>query len=162
MTSITTKSPSIADVRTEVTIAASAKETWEALTTRIGDWWPAEFYCGGGQGQPRMILEAKPGGRMAEEWDDGDGLLWGTVVAVQKYKSLQASAVIGPSFGGPHTIFVEFAIEATDKGCVVRHRETAHGFIAEGNVAEKEKGWSFLLQTLKAHLEGVAAPQWQD
>jgi hypothetical protein len=36
------------------------------------------------------------------------------------------------------------------------------GSVGAGQLAEKNKGWGFLLQAVSAHLTGAPAPTWAD
>jgi hypothetical protein len=36
------------------------------------------------------------------------------------------------------------------------------GRISAANIAEKNKGWAFLCNSMKAYVEGEAPPTWQD
>lgn len=147
----------------EVRIEASTADVWQALTDDIGAWWPRAFYCGGGTGTPSFRMEARPGGRMFEDWGDGDGLLWATVVVVQRERSLQLCGTSGPEWGGPSTWVGGFTLEPDGKGTKLRFREAGHGRVDEANLLEKEKGWRFLLDgALRAFCEGRPAPEWKD
>ncbi len=156
------ESARITDYALEVRIAAPSAAVWRALTTDIARWWPSQFYCGaGGKGKPRFELEARPGGRMYEDWGDGDGLLWGTVVNVQAGKRLDIVSTSGPQWGGPSTSFGSFELAADGAGTKLRFTESSFGRVGEATVAEKDKGWRFLLEgALRAHVEGKPAPAW--
>lgn len=154
----------IIDLSLEVHIKADAGTVWQALTDDIGNWWPGPFFCGAGgasSGPPSFKLEAHPGGRMWEDWGAGDGLLWATVVNVVGGKTLELSGTIGPAWGGPNTWFGGFSLEADGAGTKVRFAESGFGRVSEQGAAEKDKGWRFLLETLRSHLEGGEAPSWE-
>ena len=152
----------IYDLAFEVRIAAAPDVVWRALTSDIGRWWPAPFCCGGGQGPPRFTLEAKPGGRMFEDWGSGDGLLWATVVQVQQGKRLDVCGATGPAWGGPSTWFGTFELTADGGATRLRFTESAFGRVTEASQREKEKGWRFLFEgALRAHAEGKAPPTWE-
>ena len=53
-------------------------------------------------------------------------------------------------------------LEADGDGTKLRFSESGFGRITDATVGEKEKGWRFLLETLRAHCEGAEAPQWVD
>lgn len=113
----------VADLHVEVHIAADANTVWEALTSDIGKWWPSAFYCGGGSaGDDRrtIVLDARPGGLMLEDWGNGDGILWATVVNVYAGKTLEMTGVMGPAWGGPSTSYNGFALEEDGDGTRLR------------------------------------------
>lgn len=154
----------VADLSLEVQIAAAPSTVWNALTDDIAAWWPSLFYCGSGSGDGSrsFILEARPGGRMWEDWGAGEGLLWATVVNVVRERTLEMTGTIGPAWGGPATWYGGFALEADGDGTKVRFSESGFGRIADPTLAEKEKGWRFLLESMRAHVEGNQPPQWAD
>jgi len=154
----------ITDIVLEVAIAADPGAVWNALTSDIGQWWPRPFYCGGGTAaEPRFELEAFPGGRMWEDWGDGDGLLWAHVLQVQTGKRLELTGTTSPAWGGPTTWFGTFELSADGSGTRLRFSESGFGRVSEGAAEEKEKGWRYLFGgVLKAHCEGRAAPEWED
>lgn len=151
----------INNLAVEAHISASPAAVWKALTADIGLWWPAEFYTGGEAGSRSFRLEAHPGGRMYEEWEDGGGLLWAQVCTVRPLELLQATGLSFPEWGGPAVNFVSWKLTATDDGCTLRFEEHAFGRSTDDYHSEKTKGWNFLNSTLKAHLEGTSAPKWE-
>ena len=148
-------------VRLEIHIAASTEATWRALTDGIGEWWPAEFYIGGEAGKRSYHLEAKPGGRMYEEWEDGGGLLWGQVFTVIPQKMLQVVGHTFPQWGGPTLLFGTWSLEETEAGTTLRFEDDTLGVSSDADTAEKQKGWVYLMGTLKAHIEGTTPPVWE-
>ena len=99
---------------------------------------------------------------MYEEWDDGGGLLWGTVITVEPAGRLQIVGFGFPNWGGPSQFFADWDLEPDDSGTRLRFSEHAIGRVSESYTAEKDKGWMFLLEAMKAHIEGKPAPVWTD
>ena len=152
----------IAQVSMELDIDATPERVWHALTESIGDWWPAEFFAGGQNGKRRFFLETQPGGRMYEQWDTGGGVLWGTVICSDPNVLLQVLGYSFPNWGGPSQSYNTWELKDNGSGTKLVFSESMLGRVSDGNLAEKDKGWKFLWQTLKAHLEGSVLPQWQD
>jgi uncharacterized protein YndB with AHSA1/START domain len=144
----------------DVTIAGSADEVWKALTEKIGEWWPDDFYAGGATGKRGFQLDAEPGGRMYEHWEGGGGALWGTVVAYEPEKSLQVLGHLFPNWGGPCQWYGTWQLRTDGDQTKLSFSETALGLISETGMEEKDKGWRFLWASLKAHVEGSPAPSW--
>lgn len=160
----------LSDLAMEVRIEASADAVWRALTEEIGAWWPGEFYTGGEPKSRNFVLEARPGGRMYEDWSagggsdgaDGAGLLWATVYTVDPGKLLQVAGLGFPEWGGPSLWMGTWRLETDGDATLLRFQESAIGRIDERYVAEKEKGWNYLFAgVLKAHLEGREPPAWE-
>jgi uncharacterized protein YndB with AHSA1/START domain len=147
----------VADVALEVTLRAAPAAVWRALTDDIGRWWPAAFYCGAGAGPRRFLLEARPGGRMWEDHGGGDGLVWASVIHVQRGRLLELCG----AYAGPLTWVGRFELTASGAGTLVRFSESAIGRLDERTLRGKEQGWRFLLDgCLRAHVEGGAPPAW--
>lgn len=152
----------ICDLSLEVPIQAAPDAVWRALTDDIGRWWPGVFFCGSGPGSPRFVLEPRVGGRMYEDWGNGEGLQWATVVNVHRGKRLELHGVVGPAWGGPTAWYAAFEFIADGKGTRLKFSESGYGRITQDSLREKEKGWRFLWEgALRAYLEGKPAPVWE-
>lgn len=152
----------LSELTMETDIAASPQDVWTALTENIGQWWPADFYAGGEDGSRNFHLEAKPGGRMYEEWADGGGVLWATVYTVEPGKRLQVSGLSFANWGGPSQWLGSWDLSEHNGGTRLRFSEHAIGRVSDDYGADKLKGWEFLWDALKASVEGKAAPEWRD
>lgn len=150
----------IQEVHVEVEIDAPIDKVWTALIDEIGEWWPADFYTGGRDGARTFKIEAEPGGRMMEVWDDGGGLLWGTVVTFDPGVQLQILGSLFPNWGGPSQNFGTWELEIAGSGTRMRYSEHSVGQVSEAGGEERTVGWKFLSDTMKAHVEGEAAPAW--
>lgn len=157
---MTTGNATYAQIQMELTIAADPEAVWQALVDDIGQWWPADFYAGGQQGKRTFKFEAEPGGRMVELWDDGGGLLWGTVITVEPNKRLQALGTLFPNWGGPALNYATWELEKKGSETVLRFSESTMGRLSDDGMEEKDKGWRFLMESMKAHIEGNDAPTW--
>jgi uncharacterized protein YndB with AHSA1/START domain len=146
-------------LRLEVRIDAPRERVWQALVDDFSVWWPADSFNVGGP-TARMTLEPKVGGRMFEDWGDGQGLLWGQVVGLKRPETLQMVSDSFPEWGGPLRNFLTWRLESQGTATVVRLVDAVLGERKAGDPAEKEKGWNFLLAALKAHIEGQPAPVW--
>ena len=151
----------IAQLTMATEINAPPDRVWKALTDNIGEWWPVEFFAGGEDGKRSYICEAHPGGRMFEQWDDGGGLLWGTVICAEPNVRLQVLGVTFPNWGGPSLGYVSWDLSANDNGTTLTFSESMLGRISEANIDEKNKGWAFLCNSMKAYVEGDPPPAWQ-
>ena len=147
----------------ETRIAADPATVWRALTDEMGQWWPDAFYTGGSAHGRTLRLDSRPGGAMIEDWGDGQGLMWGQVVTVDRPRKLEVIGYAFPQWGGPSTWLGTWDLQADGNATVVRFSESAVGRITEEYGADKEKGWRFLFDgALKAYVEGTEPPVWQD
>ena len=159
---MTIENSKISDLQMEVLICAPPHRVWTSLTENIGQWWPAEFYAGGDPESRNFTLEATPGGRMMETWEEGGGVLWGTVVGIEPNVRLQVLGSTFPPWGGPTQWFGTWELVASSDDTVLTFSESAIGRVSESGTKEKDKGWQFLWAVLKAHAEGKPAPAWVD
>ena len=150
----------IARTTMEMEIAAPAEKVWKALTDDIGKWWPAEFYAGGEVATRNFAIETWPGGRMFETWESGGGVLWATVVCIDPAVRLQVLGTSFPNWGGPSQWYGTWDLAVSENGTMLKFSESTIGRISEDGAADNEKGWQFLCNTLKAHVEGSPAPEW--
>ena len=155
-------SASMGSIKMEITIDAPVSKVWRALTENIGAWWPDDFYAGGQPGQRNFLLEVEAGGRMHETWGSKGGVLWGTVISCDPEKSLQILGHTFPNWGGPTQWYGTWTLDAAGDQTTLGFSESAIGHVSSSGMDEKDKGWRFLWATLKAHVEGTPAPDWQD
>ncbi len=160
---ITTPEPAhIENLHLEVKIKASTEAVWQALTDDIGAWWPSDSLAGSGRegATGRFVLEAHPGGRMWEDWGDGNGLLWGNVVNITHGTRLDIVGTTGPEWGGPALWYGSFKVDSDGNGAVFRFSDSGLGRVSAKTTADKTKDWTYLFDTMRAHIEGTEPPEW--
>jgi len=127
----------------EIAIDAPPSRVWRALVDETTSWWHDGFYAGR---DPRgMRIEAQLGGRMWEDWGDGQGLVWGQVIGVRKDELLQVSGLIDASFGGPAGLITAFRLAPRGAGTTLSFKETSWGAANRSTRDSLESGWRFLL-----------------
>lgn len=152
----------MAEIVMEVEIDGTPERVWQALTKNIDTWWPAEFYSGGKAGKRSFYLETRPGGGMGEVWDEGGGVLWASVIGVHPNISLQVTGTAFPAWGGPSQWLGSWELSGNGKRTKLKFIENSIGRVSDDYMADKDKGWRFLWQALKAHVEGKKPPKWRD
>jgi uncharacterized protein YndB with AHSA1/START domain len=143
----------VLELELEVEIAADRATVWAALTDGAGAWWPQDFYS---HPAPRDFrIEPRPGGRMWEDWGDGQGMLWATVTTVRNEELLELSGELTPAFGGPARTLQRFELVEADGGTTLKLSDCVYGSVSAALKGQLEAGWKALLEGgLKAHLEG--------
>ncbi|HEX3359116.1 MAG TPA: SRPBCC domain-containing protein [Tepidisphaeraceae bacterium] len=68
----------VAKIKLEIPIAAPPKKVWRALTRDTDKWWPKTF-CMNPKRAVAFRMEFRLGGRMYEDWGNGNGWLWWTI-----------------------------------------------------------------------------------
>ncbi len=132
------------DIQQELRINAPRATVWQALTRDIGRWWPAKFYVG--KAPVRFALEPQVGGRVFEDWGDGEGSLWGTVATVRVGELLQWTADLPADYGGPARNMTTFRLNDDGEGTRLQFRDTLFGELSEEFGEQLTQGWGFLLR----------------
>ena len=144
----------IHQVAVDVPIAAGRARVWKALTKEMGKWWRRDFFVN--SEAKSFTMEPRVGGRVFEDWGEGAGVLWFTVVALDPGKSLDLVGYLTPAFGGPATSMVRFVIDddPDGHGVVVRVTDSTIGKESPGCEASKQDGWKQLVgEGLRPYLE---------
>ena len=142
----------VVQVSLEVRIAARPKRVWAALTRQTSKWWPREFYTA--EKARGFKIEPKVGGRMYEDWGDGDGRLWGLVIGLKTGAWIDLLGYLSPAYGGPaHTNF-RFDIVRDGDASIVRVTDTIFGAVSGAKRDQTREGWRMLLEgALKPYVE---------
>ena len=136
-------------------IEAPLDRVWTVITEEAGSWWDSDFVAL--QGSEGVKLEPRLGGRLYEETEDGRGLEWARVIAIDPGKSIDFQGIMTPAFGGPTINTVRLSIQASDSGTELTMVEGLVGRITDEGMASMQQGWDFLFgQKLKQYAESTA------
>ena len=139
-------------IEMEIGIAAPRQRVWKALVGEIGAWWPRDFYAG--KDPKAFILEPRVGGRMYEDWGEGAGLLWFTVVGIEPPAVLELAGHLFPAYGGPATSLVRLALSDSKGGTVLHLSDAIHGALREDTDHKLDTGWRQIFENaFKKHVE---------
>jgi uncharacterized protein YndB with AHSA1/START domain len=141
-------------VELEITIRAPIERVWQALVHETGRWWLRDFYTDAAA--QNFIIEPTLGGKMYEDWGQGEGLIWANVVGVKAPRLLELSGVSAPAWGGPNTHFHSFKLEAKGQMTQLQFTDAVHGRTDDANAESLKSGWEMLLgEAFKAHCESA-------
>jgi uncharacterized protein YndB with AHSA1/START domain len=133
-------------------VAAPKERVWRALCDEVDAWWPRAMRSGP-EGS-RMRFEPSVGGRLREEWGNGAGVLWYTVVLLEPLKALELAGFMTASFGGPAISCVRVALEESSKGTKVTFVDGVQGRVAGDMQKKAHEGWQLVFHDgLKRHCE---------
>jgi uncharacterized protein YndB with AHSA1/START domain len=143
----------MARVEVEVTVGAPRERVWKALVEETGRWWPGDFYVG--QAPRGFIIEARPGGRVYEDWGQEAGALWYTVLVVEPPGVLELAGHLTPAFGGPATTTARLTLKEEGGATVVRVEDAVFGRVDEHTGPRLREGWRTLMGSkgLKGYVE---------
>ena len=133
MTENPKKSLRAIEVRFEVPIAAPRERVWKAFTHDLAAWWPRTFFVS--PNAKTFALETRVGGRLYEDWGDGQGVLWATVVTLSTGELLQTSGDLFAEYGGPARVLTTFRFEVKGDTTILRFHLSVSGMVAEARSA---------------------------
>lgn len=131
------------EVAAETVVLAPRMRAWEALTAEIDRWWPRHFF-----NHPNpvgFVLEGGIGGRVYEDWGDGAGYLFGTVVVWAPGQRMTWACELYPDWSGPGRSYVTFLLD--DAGDATHLRVTDSGYCIQAPQAADGLGraWGELI-----------------
>ena len=121
------------------TIELTSEAVWQKFFNELHHWWTADFYT-----SPRtrqFKIETELGGKMFEDFGDGEGLVWGEVIGVDKPKSLQVKGMLSGEFGGPAISYEKYSFEKENKNTRFTYRVEFIGNVNEKTLKSLESGW---------------------
>jgi DNA-binding transcriptional ArsR family regulator len=128
-------------VELEIEIAAPRKRVWNALVKETTFWWPKNFYT-----WPKtkgFHMEPKLGGRVYEDWGNGNGLVWAVIHGVRAPEYLDMHGVMSPPYGPAHTI-LRLDLEEKGASTLLKLSDSTIGKVGACGDAGKEAGWKEL------------------
>lgn len=148
----------VCEVALEVEIGAPPERVWRAFTEEIVSWLPKSFYIG--PNPKGFVFEEKLGGRVYEDWGNGQGGVWYHVSALRKPESIRLSGELTPEFGGPARLQTRIDFVATESGTRFRFLDTAFGRLGATLQRDLEEGWRLLFEDcLKPWVEEGKQPE---
>jgi uncharacterized protein YndB with AHSA1/START domain len=128
----------------DVRIDAEPARVFAAIVDDTGAWWGAPYLHGPARA---IVVEAAVGGRVYEDWGDGEGALWANVTQIRFGRLLEMTG----RFGGMPSV-VTFRLEPDGGGTRVAVRQEWLVPV-DGAVAQNyARGWKDLV--------GVRLTRW--
>lgn len=147
-----------AEVAMEISIDAPRDRVWRALVADIGAWWRKDFL------HPRarsFTLDPRPGGRVVEDWGDGEGRLWYTVVSLEAPGRLQLVGHLMPGDcgGSAGTSHLTLELEEREGRTTIALSDVVIGRLRPDLRSDLAEGWQLLFRdALKPFVEKAARP----
>ena len=135
-------------IEQEVTIEASIDRVFKGLTEDINAWW--EFRLGG-KDSKQLILEPKMNGLFYEDFGNGQGVVWGTVIYYKEPEEIKLIGLLG--MRGAVNSHYSYKLETKGSATVLRLSHDAVGLLEPQWEEEHRKGWAYLLGKLKEYIE---------
>lgn len=139
-------------IKLDIPIDASIDLVWKCLVDDIGIWWRKDFHT-----SPKtksFIMEPFVGGRMYENYGEGNGLLWANIMVLDAPKNLEWKGHLSPSFGGPAITFMKLSLEEREGITILSLSDTTFGNVSENSKDQLTSGWKMLFEdTFKNYVE---------
>lgn len=132
--------PEMSIVEMETVISAPKQRVWKGLIEDTTLWWPKAFYT-----SPKATnfhIEPKLGGRMYEDWGDGNGVIWAQVFALDAPNAIHLQGCLSPPYG-PAVAIIVFQLEEREGTTVLKLSDST---IGKTDKCEKEAGWKELFE----------------
>ena len=133
----------------DVNIAVNPERVWTAIASEASVWWPMDFVTS--ERTKRFVIEPTLGGRVFEDFGEGEGLVWYTVIGVDAGRDLILAGHLLPPFGGPAMTALRLTLSAKGGGTLLRVRDDRIGVLGGDPPTE---GWRLVFENgLRQFLE---------
>ena len=144
----------VVQIELEIPIKAKPARVWKALVEETTAWWRKDFCTS--PAAKGFIIEPRLGGRVFEDWGDGAGQVWYTVIGIDPPNSLMLQGLLSPAFGGPAITLLHLEVKVSGKYAVLRLSDTIFGKVGDDKLAQTRDGWMMLFDGgLRAFVEGA-------
>lgn len=133
-------------------LTAKRERVWRAIVDETAAWWPKNMLVGGDRS--KLVFDARLGGRLFEEWGQGAGLTWYTVIAIDPQLSLDLAGHVTPRFGGPAVSQLHIELSDNAGGTRISITDGVLGRDRSGTGHRISEGWSMIFgNNLKKYVE---------
>jgi uncharacterized protein YndB with AHSA1/START domain len=131
----------------EHVINAPRAKVFKALTQDVQSWWSHSI-----AEDSRIHLDAKLGGHFYEEFKQGGGLLYATVIWLKPGEEIELMGPMG--WDGPVTGVFCYTLEEKDSSTLVKLEHKFFGPLSDETEGMYTEGWRELLgEDLKKYIE---------
>ena len=139
----------VARVELEIPIAAPPGAVWNALLNETTFWWPRDFYTGPANG---FHIEPRLGGKVYEDWGDGNGVVWYSVFGINPGRSVDLEGCLAVPYGPAHTL-LHIELVPDGDGTLLQVSDSTIGLAGDCGTSKTE-GWQQVFAGgLKAYVE---------
>jgi uncharacterized protein YndB with AHSA1/START domain len=135
-------------IEQEITINAPISKVYEALTKDINSWWAFRL----GEENSTLTLEPALNGKFYEDWGNGQGALWGTVLYIKENEEIRLNGLLGMK-GAVNSAYT-YKLEEKGSGMVLKLSHHAVGLLEPQWEEAHRHGWNELLNVrLREYVE---------
>jgi uncharacterized protein YndB with AHSA1/START domain len=136
----------IAPVVVSIEVSQPPDEAFARFTGAIDEWWPTESHSIGESKVARLLVDARLGGRIVEQWDDGTEYSWATFTEWAPPRSFTMDWRPNPDPGPVTEVTVTFT--PTQTGTLVELTHTGWERLGDDHADLRrsyESGWPRVL-----------------
>ncbi len=125
-------------------IDLAKSKVWEKLFDQVDQWWSKDFYT-----NPKtasFIIESTVGGKMYEDFGNGEGLIWGDVIGVDRPNSLLIRGMLSGEFGGPTFSFEKFLLTEENEQTTLTYSVEFINEVSEKTIKSLADGWETIFK----------------
>lgn len=146
------------DILVEVLIEAPLERVWRCMVVETTSWWHADFFTA--PSPQGFHIEPQLGGRMFEDWGDGNGQVWGRVEGVRAPEYLQIVGDSSREWGGPSRNIMTWRLSHAGGTTTLRLEHSIFGRISKETETSLTEGWELLFgRCLKGYAETGETPE---
>lgn len=134
-------------IEQQIEINAPFTSVFHSLVNDINDWWEFRFE----EDNSKITFDPKVGGLFMENWGNGEGALWGTVLYYKKNEEIRLQGLLGMQ--GAVTSHYGYRLERNGDATTVKLSHSAVGLLDPKWEEAHTNGWALLLNKLKMHTE---------
>lgn len=148
----------VLDVIVQLSIAAPASRVWKALLEETSSWWARDFLTN--SEASGFVIDERVGGLAYEDWGDGQGLAWFSVIGLQREKMLMLAGDSNRDWGGPSRTILRVDLREEGGTTELTVTQDTFGQVGEDGGRSLDEGWQYLFgQCFKDWVESARSPQ---
>jgi uncharacterized protein YndB with AHSA1/START domain len=117
---------------------------WDKLFDQLNQWWSKDFYTN--SKTKSFIIESTLGGKMYEDFGNGEGLIWGDIIGVDKPNSLMIRGMLSGEFGGPTMSYERFLLTEENEQTKMIYSVEFINEVSEKTIKSLKEGWETIFK----------------
>jgi len=130
-------------LKVECIISQNISKAWDAYMTDNAKWWPKDMYTS--PKTKRFVVEKKLGGLLYEDFGEGEGLVWGSIIGLDKPNTILIKGTLAKEFGGPATTIEKIGFQQDGENTKVSYHIDFVGVVDEKTKNSLAEGWQMIL-----------------
>lgn len=134
-------------IEQEIEIKAPVERVFQSLVNDINTWWEFRLQAE----NSHLTLDSTVGGFFKEDWGNGQGAIWGTVLYYKENEEIRLQGLLGMT--GAVNSQYGYVLENRGDSTIVKLSHSAVGLLDPNWEEAHSQGWTLLLNNLKEQAE---------